>query len=75
MENFNIFKNVSEEEMLVIYKDIISSKENGNRPHTLDVYARKIKEEYLFETLSQTIDFVRDLFYQEVAKRYFTNKV
>lgn len=75
MENFNIFEKVSDEEMLKIYKDINNSKEVGNRPQTLDVYARKIKEEYHFETLSQTIDFARELFYQEVAKRYFTKEI
>lgn len=71
MENFNIFKNVSDEEMLEIYKDILGSRVLGMRPRTLDDYAYQIKEKCHFEVLSQATKFAVDLFYEEVASRYF----
>lgn len=73
MDNFKIFENVSDEDMMEMYKDILESKESGIRPRSLDKYANEIKEKCHFEMLSQASNFVIELFYEEVALRYFRN--
>lgn len=71
---FELFKDVSDEEMLEIYKDILCSKEIGIRPRSLDPYAKRIKEICHFEMLSQATNFIIEIFYEEIAMRYFRNK-
>lgn len=71
VDNFKLFKNISDEEMLEMYKDILGSKEMGVRPRSLDQCARKLKETCGFEMLSQATNFVIEIFYEEVAMRYF----
>lgn len=71
MDNFKLFKNVSDEEMLEMYKNIMESKETGMRPKSLDPYAKQLKEACHFEMMSQATNFVIELFYEEVAMRYF----
>lgn len=71
MDNFKLFKDISDEEMLEMYKDILGSKEMGVRPRSLDPYAKKLKETCRFEMLSQATNFVIEIFYEEVAMRYF----
>lgn len=66
-----IFKDLTKEELLEIYKDIIGSRELGIRPRTLDKYYREIKTKYNFETLSLAIDFTQKIFYEEIAIRFF----
>ncbi len=73
MNKFKIFADVSDEKMLELYKDILGSKELGLRCRSLDSYAQQIKEICHFEMLSQAINFVTELFYEEVAMRYFEN--
>ena len=36
VDNFKLFKDISDEEMLEMYKDILGSKEMGLRPRSLD---------------------------------------
>lgn len=71
MDIFKLFKDISDEEMLEIYKDILGSKEVGLRPRSLDSYAKQLKETCRFEMLSQATKFAIELFYEEVAMRYF----
>lgn len=71
MNNFELFKDISDKEMLEMYKDILGSKEMGLRPRSLDSYAKQLKETCRFEMLSQATNFVIELFYEEVAMRYF----
>ena len=71
MNKFEIFVNVSDKEMCEIYKDIVESKEAGLRPRNLDSYAKQIKEICRFEMFSEATDFVIELFYEEIAIRYF----
>lgn len=73
VDNFKLFKDISDEEMLEMYKDILDSKEMGVRPRSLDPYAKKLKETCRFEMLSQATNFVIEIFYEEVALRYFRN--
>lgn len=73
VDNFKLFKDISDEEMLEMYKDILGSKEMGLRPRSLDSYAKQLKETCRFEMLSQATNFVIELFYEEVALRYFRN--
>lgn len=69
---FDIFKNASENELKIIYDDILKSEEDGLRPKSLDVYAEKLREICKFEMFSQATNFAKELFYKEIAKRYFT---
>ena len=71
VDNFKLFKDVSDDEMLEMYKDILGSKEMGVRPRSLDTYAKQLKEICHFEMLSQATNFVLELFYEEIAMRYF----
>lgn len=71
MDSFKLFKDTSDEEMMEMYKDILGSKEIGVRPRRLDPYAKKLKEVCHFEMLSQATNFVIEIFYEEVAMRYF----
>lgn len=73
VDNFKLFKDISDEEMLEMYKDILGSKEMGVRSRSLDPYAKKLKETCRFEMLFQATNFVIEIFYEEVALRYFRN--
>jgi hypothetical protein len=73
MNSFEIFIEVPVQEMFEMYQDIIESKEAGLRPRSLDPYAKRLKEICHFEMISQATDFAVELFYEEIAKRYFKN--
>ena len=45
VDKFKLFKDISDEEMLEMYKDILGSKEIGVRPRSLDLYAKKTKRD------------------------------
>ena len=51
--------------------DIKKSEKDGLRPKSLDSYAKKLQKICKFEVFSQSIDFTKELFYKEIAKRYF----
>jgi len=75
MIDFKIFKDIPDKELLEIYKDILGSKVAGVRPRTLDIFANNIKEKCHFEMLSQATKFAEELFYEEIAMRYFKDKL
>ena len=68
---FELFNGVSDGELKDIYKDIKKSEKDGLRPKSLDSYAKKLQKICNFEVFSQSIDFTKELFYKEIAKRYF----
>lgn len=68
---FELFNGVSDGELKDIYKDIKKSEKDGLRPKSLDSYAKKLQKICKFEVFSQSIDFTKELFYKEIAKRYF----
>lgn len=68
---FELFNGVSDGELKGIYKDIKKSEKDGLRPKSLDSYAKKLQKICKFEVFSQSIDFTKELFYKEIAKRYF----
>ncbi len=70
---FDIFRDIPDCELYSIYKDILKSEEDGLRPKSLDSYAKKIQEICRFEMFSQATNFTKELFYKEVARRYFDN--
>ena len=69
--NFSIFATVSDENLAVIYKDILRSREEGLRQRQLDPYARQLMEICHYDMIGQASDFAKELFFDEVAKRYF----
>lgn len=70
---FDIFRDIPDCELYSIYKDILKSEEDGLRPKSLDPYAKKIQEICRFKMFSQATNFTKELFYKEVARRYFDN--
>lgn len=68
---FELFNGISDGELKDIYKDIKKSEKDGLRPKSLDSYAKKLQKICKFEVFSQSIDFTKELFYKEIAKRYF----
>ena len=62
----------SDGNLAVIYKDILRSREAGLRPRTLDSYARQLMEICHYDMIGQANDFAKELFFDEVAKRYFS---
>ena len=68
---FELFNGVSDGELKGIYKDILKSEKDGLRSKSLDSYAKKLQKICKFEVFSQSIDFTKELFYKEIAKRYF----
>lgn len=68
---FELFKGASDYELKNIYEDILKSEKDGLRPKSLDSYAKKLQKICKFEMFSQSIDFTKELFYKEIAKRYF----
>ena len=68
---FELFNGVSDGELKGIYKDILKSEKDGLRPKSLDSYAKKLQKICKFEVFSKSIDFTKELFYKEIAKRYF----
>lgn len=69
--NFDIFKKVSNEDLHEVYKEIIGSKELGLRPKALDPYIRIIKDSCNFSMTSEAWKFTEELFFKEVASRFF----
>ena len=68
---FELFNGVSDGELKGIYKDILKREKDGLRQKSLDSYAKKLQKICKFEVFSQSIDFTKELFYKEIAKRYF----
>jgi len=74
MIDFKIFKDITDKELLEIYKDILRSKVVGVRSRTLDIFANDIKEKCHLDVFSQATKFTEELFYEEVAMRYFRDR-
>ena len=74
MDKFDIFAEIPNLEMKKLYEDILQSREEGLRPLSLDPFVTRLKEICCFESTSDAIQFAQDLFYKEVAKRYFCDK-
>lgn len=68
---FDIFKDTSDDELKSIYNDILKSEEDGLRAKSLDFYAENLREICKFKMFAQATSFAKELFYEEVAKRYF----
>lgn len=68
---FDIFKDVPDNELKIIYNDILKNEDEGISPKSLNNYAKKLENICKFETSSQAINLAKELFLKEVAKRYF----
>lgn len=71
---FKIFKDTSDDELLEIYGNILENKEFGMSADSLKKYVNKIKEICNFQSTSQGYKMTEELFYDEVAMRYFNRK-
>lgn len=68
---FDIFKDVPDNELKIIYNDILESEDEGISHKSLNIYVKKLEDICKFETSSQAINLAKELFLKEVAKRYF----
>ncbi len=68
----NIFNDITDTQLLEIYKDIINSRELGIMPTTLRPFAEKIKKRYSLSTTGEASSFALNYFYEEVALRFFS---
>ena len=68
---FDIFKDVPDNELKIIYNDILKSEDEGISSKSLNIYVKKLEDICKFETSSQAINLAKELFLKEVAKRYF----
>ncbi len=66
----NPFENKTDEELKVIYKEIFKSREKDLRPRVLDPYIQDVRCIYPL-TVSEGWKFTEQLFWEEVARRYF----
>lgn len=72
----NVYKRMSDDDLLFIYKDIIESDNIPQRAESLVSYAEKIKENIGSDfTLREAIEWSRKDFFEEVARRYFDKQL
>lgn len=72
----NVYKRMSDDDLLFIYKDIIESDNIPQRVESLVPYAKKIKENIGSDfTLREAIEWSRKDFFEEVARRYFDKQL
>ena len=70
----NLFENVTDNNLKSIYEEIFIAREEGLRPRILDPYIQKVSDVYNL-SVSGGWKFTEELFWEEVARRYFENKV
>lgn len=71
MANINVFSDVSEKELLHIYKEILQSREDGLRPRCLDKYIQIIQQKSPL-SFGEGWRYAESYFWEEVARRYFS---
>lgn len=65
-----LFKGVDDTELKHIRDEIYKGREEGLRPRLLDPYIQKVRKIYSF-TIVDAWKYVEQLFWEEVARRYF----
>lgn len=70
----NPFNNKTKETLEIIYREIKNSKEEGLRPRILDSYIQEVRSVYPL-SVSEGWKFTEQLFWEEVAKRYFESEM
>lgn len=66
-----LFNNVQDSELKDIYEEILSARKDGLRPRCLDPYINKVRETYPL-SVGEAWRYTEGLFWEEVAKRYFS---
>lgn len=66
----NPFEDKTDEELKYIYEEIIKAREEGLRPRILDSYIQEIRNNYPLN-VAEGWKFTEQLFWEEVARRYF----
>lgn len=69
----NIFENESKEQLGYLYEQILEGRESGLRPRCLDDYIRKVQSNYPL-TFGESWRYTEQLFWEEIAKRYFSKE-
>lgn len=65
-----IFSRLTKDELRCINEDRIKSKQEGVRPRSFDSYIRDIRNVYPL-TVGEGWSFAENLFFEEIAKRFF----
>lgn len=68
----NVYKKMSDDELLYIYKDIVTSDDIPQRAESLVPYAEQVKKNIGGDfTLREAIAWSRKDYFEEIARRYF----
>lgn len=67
----NIFEKVPKEQLKYLYEQILDGKDKGLRPRCLDDYIHEVKSKYPL-SFGEAWKYTEELFWEEVAKRYFS---
>ena len=70
----NPFEDKTDNNLKSIYEEILIAREEGLRPRILDPYIQKVRDIYNLSVL-EGWKLTEQLFWEDVAKRYFENKV
>ena len=66
------YSEINDDELKVIYDDIVESKKTGKRVESLVPFAQLIKENIGGDfTLREALEWMKQDFFNEVASRYF----
>jgi hypothetical protein len=70
-----LYSNKTDEELSLIYKDYVISKNEGTRCESFIPYAKEIKENIGGDfTLAEAIRLAKLEFFEEVCNRFFISK-
>lgn len=69
-----IFKNEPAARMKELYLDILNGREEGLRPRSLDPYIKEARERLPQSTFAEAWRYTEQLFWEEVACRFFLTK-
>lgn len=69
----NVFADKTDDELFEIYKDILKGNEEGLRPEAFTPYIKQVREAIgVGMSVFEGWKMVNTMFYEEVAKRFFS---
>lgn len=69
----DLFDGKTDEELKIVYEEILRAREDGLRPRILDSYIEEVRSVHPL-SVAEGWKFTEQLFWEEVAKRYFKTK-
>ena len=66
----NVFENVPDDEMRFLYEQILAGRDTALRPRCMDPYIHQVMQLFSL-TFGQAWRSAEQMFFEEIAKRYF----